>query len=73
MRVGKWSLKGEGEGRGPTRFFSSGSPKDARQCEKKKGSWRGLGRQGRRGSLGKGRRRERKACGSFASGRRERE
>ena len=57
MSVGGRSLRrGKTKEGGRTRFFLSGGPEDARQCEKKGKSWRGLGRQGRRDLLGKKRR-----------------
>ena len=44
-------LKGKAKGNRKDPFFFSGNPEDAGQREKKRGSWRGPGRQGGDGSL----------------------
>ena len=55
MWVGKWSLKGIGQGKTPNPFFLFRWPGRCRATQEKKGgSWTGLGRQGSESSLGKG-------------------
>ena len=44
MCMGKWGLKGKGQGKRPNPFFFLGGPKDAGQREKKGDNWRGLER-----------------------------